>query len=134
MYDGCYFGKERGRRQVSPSPRSWLRLTLMIACGEPEFSAHVRRAVSDRRTDRPIEFVELQYRPSAKLSRAANENDSEQGMNKISITDDVLEKGKNKSDVVSPGEGEDWDEITLYSKTGTPVNGSPRKSWQKKTH
>ena len=77
----------------------------------------------------------MQYRPSARLSRAANDKDSEQGMNKLSVAGDVdLEKGRNRSDETSPGEGEDWDEITLCSQTGTPVNGTPRKTWQKKTH
>jgi hypothetical protein len=118
----------------SPPPRSWPRLTIIIACGETEFSAHVRKAVIDRRADRPVEFVEVQYRPSARLSHAANDKDSEQGMNKLSITDDVLEKGKDTSDGVSPGEAEDWDEITLCSKTCTPINDNPQKTWQKKTH
>ncbi|KAH8768374.1 hypothetical protein F5883DRAFT_669942 [Diaporthe sp. PMI_573] len=110
-------------------------LEFITACGGPDFSAHVRKAVVDRRADRPVEFVEVQYRPSARLSRAANDKDSEQGTNKLSVVGDVdLEKGRNRSGETSPAEGEDWDEITLCSHTGTPVNGIPRKTWQKKTH
>lgn len=130
----CMMDATSGKSMVvgrSPPPGSWLRLTIIIACGEPEFSGHVRKAVIDRRADRTIEFVELQYRPNARLSRGANDKDVEKGMNKLSSTDDVdLEKGRNKRGVISPGEGEDWDEITLCSQTGTPVNDEPQKKWQ----
>jgi hypothetical protein len=55
-------------------------------------------------------------------------------MNKFNIPNDVLEKGKNKLDGVSSGEAEDWDKITLCSETGTPINGTPRKTWKKRSH
>jgi hypothetical protein len=35
----------------SPSPRSWPWLIIIIACGKPEFSAYVRKAVISRRAD-----------------------------------------------------------------------------------
>lgn len=133
----CMMDATSGKSMVvgkSPSRTSWLRLTVFTACGEPDFSAHVRKAVIDRRADRPVEFVEVQYRPGARLCRAANDKDSQQGMNNPSIAGDVdLEKGRNKSDGIT-GEGEDWDEITLCSQTGTPVNGTPRKTRQKKIY
>lgn len=134
MYDGCHLGEECGRRQVSLSQEmAWL--TILVACGEPGFSAHVRKAVIDRRADRPIEFVEVQYRPGARSSRSADDKDPEKGENKASISDDVdLEKGRNRSDGVSTGEEESWDEITLCSQDGTLISDTPHKQWQKKTH
>lgn len=59
--------------------------------------------------------------------------DSNKGADKLSTTDDVdLEKGRDKSRRMSPEKDEEWDEITLYSPTGTLVNETPKKTWQKK--
>ncbi|KAI0410592.1 hypothetical protein F5X98DRAFT_385325 [Xylaria grammica] len=102
-------------------------------CSDPDFSAGVRKAVIDRRATRPIEFTELQYRASARPSRATADLEKETGQH--STTDDVdLEKGKDKAHRMRPEEDEEWDEMTLYSPTGTLAdNTSQKKTYQKKT-
>ena len=118
-----------------PSPNSRSRLIKVIVCGEPDFSAHVRRAIIDHRSDQPIEFVKVQYQPSARPSCAANNKDSEKGIEKLSTAHNVvLEKGRDTSGSLSPGDTEKWDEITLCSQTNTPKLAKSQKAWQKKTY
>ncbi|KAH7025218.1 uncharacterized protein B0I36DRAFT_353362 [Microdochium trichocladiopsis] len=57
------------------------------ACGDPDFSSTVREAVIDRRATQPIDFVEVQYRPSTRSPRAIDDVNSEKGKDKLSITD-----------------------------------------------
>ncbi|KAI3333821.1 hypothetical protein F4824DRAFT_512983, partial [Ustulina deusta] len=107
-------------------------------CGDPAFSADVRKAVIDCRATRPIDFVEVQYRPNSRLSRTTSrptdDVDSEQGSDKLSSTDNVdLEKGGGKFRRMHREEDEEWDEITLYSPTGTLADDTPQKTGQKKT-
>ncbi|KAI8626617.1 hypothetical protein F5Y19DRAFT_488216 [Xylariaceae sp. FL1651] len=102
-------------------------------CGDPDFSADVRKAVIDRRATRPIKFIELQYRPSTRPFGTADDVDAEKGADKLRVTDVVdSEKGRDKSRRTHL-EDEEWDEITLNSPTGTLVDGTPQKAWQKKT-
>ncbi|KAI1464282.1 uncharacterized protein F4812DRAFT_467945 [Daldinia caldariorum] len=103
-------------------------------CGDPDFSANVRKAVIDRRGTRPIEFAEVQYRPSTKQPRTADGADSEKGAGKSNTTDDAdLEKGEKPRRMHSEEEDEEWDEITLYSPTGALVDDAPQEARQKKT-
>ena len=135
------------------------RLIVVVACGDPDFSATVRKAVIDRRATRHIDFVEVQYRPSHRLSRATYVN-SEKGKDKLSNPDidmgkgrskrikneaverkrgkfstanDVdLEKGAGKARKIRQEEDEEWDDITLYSPTTIVAGDYPPKTWQKK--
>jgi hypothetical protein len=119
----------------SPFPRRWVGLTIVIACGDPDFSADVREAVIDRRATRSIDFVEVQYRPSTRSSRATNDVDSEKGKDKRRTADDAdLEKGRGKPRRIRGEEEEEWDDITLYSPTGTVADDTPQKTLQKKTN
>lgn len=142
-----------------PTPRGWAGLTV-VACGDPDFSANVRKAVIDRRATRTIDFVEVQYRPSTRSSRAINDADSEKDSNKLSsdvdlekgegklssknagvekgrgglsTTNDVdLKKGMSKPRRMRRDEDEGWDDISL-SPSSTIVEDNPPNTWQKKT-
>jgi hypothetical protein len=137
------------------------RLIVVIACGDPDFSTTVRESVIDRRATQLIDFVEVQYRPSIRSSRAID-NVSSEGEEKLSGTDIDLEKGTGKRRTKDAGlgkkrgklsttndidlekekskprrmlqeEDERWDEVTLYSPTSTIADDGPPKKWQKKT-
>ncbi|KAI3339065.1 hypothetical protein F4824DRAFT_498917 [Ustulina deusta] len=149
----CVYPFEEKETPVFEETSHWLYFHQVDPCGDPDFSADVRKAVIDRRATRPIDFVEVQYRPSSRLSRTTSRTtddvDSEQGSDKLSTTDNVdlekgrgklsttddvdLEKGGGKSRRMHREEDEEWDEITLYSPTGTLADDTPQKTWQKKT-
>jgi len=100
------------------------RLIVKSACGDPDFSASVCRAsIAHSRPTRPIEFVEVQYRPGF---RAAS------GM----VEPIILGKGKNpRSNSPYPGmqrEEEDLEEVILHSPATTLVDEPKQNTLQKK--